>query len=681
MANNEDFKVKNGLVVKGGNIALGTPSATVDGRDVSVDGTKLDTIETGATADQTAAQILTAIKTVDGAGSGLDADQLDGKQASEFVTHPGTEAANQIARFTGDGVVDGDGGLTYNGSTLGVTGNVIVSGNVDGRDVSVDGAKLDGIEAGATADQTAGQIKTAYESNANTNEFSDAEQTKLAGIETNATADQTAAQILAAIKTVDGAGSGLDADLLDGKQASAFVTHPGTEAVNQIARFTGDGVVDGDGGLTYNGSTLGVTGTIQASEDIYVHDTVRVGRGNGGIATNTVVGNLTLNLNTTGYNNVASGRQSLFSNTTGYSNVASGVQALYANTTGVQNVTSGYQSLRFNTTGNNNVATGQQSLYSNTTGAGNVASGYQSLYNNTIGNNNVASGYRSLFSNTTGTGNVASGYQSLYSNTIGNNNTGIGYRSLFAKTTGNNNTAIGRESGSSITTGTNNTMVGNSAQPVSITANNQISIRAGATKWMSGVGTPEGAVGAAIGSMYTNQSGAGGTVLYVKESGTGNTGWVAHATSSSTVSMLVGMADATISATNGVPATGTGLVSSITVPSDGQQYYLNFFGGWHVDVSSSGNARERWATLSAGDVITVISMSGGNSILRLNGLEIINSTSTVTTANYTGMSGSNTIVTGPVYTNANGAPQAAISPPRWESGDVRGVSCKLYVQL
>jgi len=224
-------------------------------------------------------------------------------------------------------------------------------------------------------------------------------------------------------------------------------------------------------------------------------------------------------------------------------------------------------------------------------------------------------------------------------------------------------------------------MVGNSAQPVSITANNQISIRAGATKWMSGVGTPEGAVGAAIGSMYTNQSGAGGTVLYVKESGTGNTGWVAHATSSSTVSMLVGMADATISATNGVPATGTGLVSSITVPSDGQQYYLNFFGGWHVDVSSSGNARERWATLSAGDVITVISMSGGNSILRLNGLEIINSTSTVTTANYTGMSGSNTIVTGPVYTNANGAPQAAISPPRWESGDVRGVSCKLYVQL
>jgi len=55
-----------------------TVSGTVDGRDVATDGTKLDGIESGATADQTAAEILTAIKTVDGAGSGLDADNLDG---------------------------------------------------------------------------------------------------------------------------------------------------------------------------------------------------------------------------------------------------------------------------------------------------------------------------------------------------------------------------------------------------------------------------------------------------------------------------------------------------------------------------------------------------------------------------------------------------------------------------
>ena len=40
-------------------------------------------IETGATADQTAAEILTAIKTVD-SSSGLDADLLDGQQGSYY---------------------------------------------------------------------------------------------------------------------------------------------------------------------------------------------------------------------------------------------------------------------------------------------------------------------------------------------------------------------------------------------------------------------------------------------------------------------------------------------------------------------------------------------------------------------------------------------------------------------
>lgn len=40
------------------------------------------------------------------------------------------------------------------------------------------------VEDGAAADQTDAEIKTAYENNANTNEFSDAEQTKLTGIET-----------------------------------------------------------------------------------------------------------------------------------------------------------------------------------------------------------------------------------------------------------------------------------------------------------------------------------------------------------------------------------------------------------------------------------------------------------------------------------------------------------------
>ncbi len=43
-------------------------------------------------------------------------------------------------------------------TSLGVTGNITVSGTVDGRDVATDGTKLDGIESGATADQTKADI-------------------------------------------------------------------------------------------------------------------------------------------------------------------------------------------------------------------------------------------------------------------------------------------------------------------------------------------------------------------------------------------------------------------------------------------------------------------------------------------------------------------------------------------
>lgn len=45
--------------------------------------------------------------------------------------------------------------------------------------------------------------------------------------------------------------------------------------------------------------------------------------------------------------------------------------------------------------------------------------------------------------------------------------------------------------------------------------------------WTSGAGTPEGVVEAPVGSLYSRTDGGVGSTLYVKESGTGNTGWVA----------------------------------------------------------------------------------------------------------------------------------------------------------
>ena len=43
----------------------------------------------------------------------------------------------------------------------------------------------------------------------------------------------------------------------------------------------------------------------------------------------------------------------------------------------------------------------------------------------------------------------------------------------------------------------------------------------------AGLGTPEGAVTASQGSLFLRNDGGAGTSMYVKESGSGNTGWVA----------------------------------------------------------------------------------------------------------------------------------------------------------
>ena len=42
-----------------------------------------------------------------------------------------------------------------------------------------------------------------------------------------------------------------------------------------------------------------------------------------------------------------------------------------------------------------------------------------------------------------------------------------------------------------------------------------------------GAGVPEGSVTAGVGTIYMNTTGGTNTTMYVKESGTGNTGWVA----------------------------------------------------------------------------------------------------------------------------------------------------------
>lgn len=74
----------------------GHPDATgsVDGMMSAADKAKLNGLATAAEANLTASEALTLLKTVDGSGSGLDADKLDGSEASAFQAashnHDGT---------------------------------------------------------------------------------------------------------------------------------------------------------------------------------------------------------------------------------------------------------------------------------------------------------------------------------------------------------------------------------------------------------------------------------------------------------------------------------------------------------------------------------------------------------------------------------------------------------------
>ena len=132
-----------------------------------------------------------------------------------------TQADTESVSIAGDTMT---GALTV--PALDITGNTTTSGTIDGRDVAADGTKLDGIESGATADQTASEIKAAYESNSDTNAFTDADESKLGGIESGATADQTASEIKTAYESNSDTNAFTDAaeSKLSGIEASADVT-------------------------------------------------------------------------------------------------------------------------------------------------------------------------------------------------------------------------------------------------------------------------------------------------------------------------------------------------------------------------------------------------------------------------------------------------------------------------
>ena len=168
----------------------------------NADHTKLDGIEasadvTDATNVAAAGAVMEADTTTAAMSFVVDEDNMTSDLATKVPTQQSVKAyvdsqvASKDALSELSGTLDDiANGSTYVKSTNDYTG--------------AEKTKLSGIETSATADQTAAEIKTAYEANADTNEFSDAEQTKLSGIDTSA--DVTDATTVAA------AGAVMEAD-------------------------------------------------------------------------------------------------------------------------------------------------------------------------------------------------------------------------------------------------------------------------------------------------------------------------------------------------------------------------------------------------------------------------------------------------------------------------------------
>lgn len=129
------------------------------------------------------ASLMAWLLALDGAGSGLDGDKLDGQEGVWYTDIP--------ARL---------GYTPLNAATF-------TAAEILARLLTVDGAG-----SGLDADRFNGQLATYY-----TNIIARLGYTPLDA------AQFTAAQILSRLLTADGAGSGLDADLLDGLNASSFV--------------------------------------------------------------------------------------------------------------------------------------------------------------------------------------------------------------------------------------------------------------------------------------------------------------------------------------------------------------------------------------------------------------------------------------------------------------------------
>jgi hypothetical protein len=271
---------------------------------------------------------------------------------------------------------------------------------------------------------------------------------------------------------VEGSGSGLDADLLDGLDSTDFVAATTDLWVNETGdTMIGTLALDPASGFALQigaGHSINLGGDVYLGGTLFLHaqDTDNTGAGLGALDaittgdSNTALGREALGATTTGSLNTAVGARALDVNSTGRNNTAVGMGALGSNQGGSYNTALGTLALNVNT-GSSNTAVGASVLDSNTSGGSNTAVGEYALSSNVTGSFNAAFGRNALFANTA-SGNTAFGAFALKSNTTGSDNTAVGYNALDANLTGSRNTAVG-DSALGANTANDNTAVGESA--------------------------------------------------------------------------------------------------------------------------------------------------------------------------------------------------------------------------
>ena len=148
--------------------------------------TKLGDLDQGvATTDSPTFADVTAVGIVD-VGNVLRVGANNSEMGNHYFRFKSTAHAyfdhsalgKNIIFRTSDATAFDSSPMTVTKDGITVTG-IVTTGLVDGRNVATDGTKLDGIEAGATADQTAAEIRTLVESASDSNVFTDADHTKL----------------------------------------------------------------------------------------------------------------------------------------------------------------------------------------------------------------------------------------------------------------------------------------------------------------------------------------------------------------------------------------------------------------------------------------------------------------------------------------------------------------------